>query len=165
MAIAVIVVLVFATAMSGAIFKPGAWYETLTKPSWTPPNWAFPVVWTILYIMIGIAGWLVWNIAGFSLALVLWVIQLVLNAAWSGLFFGLRRMDLAFVDACALWLAVAAFIVAAFPISVWAALLFLPYLVWATIAAVLNLTVWKMNADVASSNRAADASPSANRDG
>ncbi len=149
MAVAIIIVLVFATAMSGAIFKPGPWYETIKKPSWTPPNWVFPVVWTTLYIMIGIAGWLVWREVGVSFAMVLWALQLILNALWSALFFGLRRMDWAFVDSVALWLAVAAFIIVAFPISAWAAVLFVPYLVWATIAAVLNRAVWRLNEETA----------------
>lgn len=149
MAVAIIIALVFATAMSGAVFKPGDWYEELRKPNWTPANWVFPVVWTTLYVMIGFAGWLVWREAGFGFAMMLWGLQLILNAAWSAFFFGLRRMDWALADAGALWLAVAAFIVAAFPISMWAALLFLPYLVWVTIAFALNRTVWRMNPEAA----------------
>lgn len=59
MAAVVFLVIVLAAASSGAVFKPGEWYENLRKPSWTPPNWAFPVVWTILYVLIGYAGWLI----------------------------------------------------------------------------------------------------------
>lgn len=141
----VFVVLCVATASTGAIFQPGAWYEALEKPSWTPPNWAFPVVWTALYIMIALAGWLVWRQVGFGGAIVFWGLQLVLNGAWSWLFFGRRRMDLALIDVSLLWLSIAAFILLAWPVSVWAGLIFLPYLVWVSIAAMLNLTVWRMN--------------------
>ena len=139
------VVAVVLIASTGAIFKPGAWYEGLAKPSWTPPDWAFPVVWSVLYIFIAGAGWLVWREAGWSLALGVWTLQLLLNGAWSWLFFGLRRMDLAFVDVALLWLCIAAFIMLAWPMSTIAALLFLPYLVWVSVAAALNLTVWRMN--------------------
>ncbi|MEM9106323.1 MAG: TspO/MBR family protein [Pseudomonadota bacterium] len=148
-----IVVLVIITAMSGGIFKPGDWYETLAKPNWTPPNWAFPVVWTTLYVMIAIAGWLVWREAGMSLAFVLWLLQLVTNFLWSALFFGMRRMDLALLDSLVMWLLIAAFIVLALPLSIWASVLFLPYLVWVSVAAVLNRTVMRMNPDAVTSAR------------
>lgn len=141
----VMIAMVLAMAATGAIFKPGSWYETLAKPSWTPPDWAFPVVWSILYVMIVIAGWLVWKQAGWSAALVVWGVQLIFNGAWSWLFFGMKRMDLAFIDVILLWLGIAAFMVLAWPISPLASLLFLPYLVWVTIAAALNRTVWRMN--------------------
>ncbi|WP_187972596.1 TspO/MBR family protein [Aquibium microcysteis] len=147
--LAVFVVLCIVAASSGALFQPGAWYETLDKPSWTPPNWSFGVVWTILFLMIAVAGWLVWRAGGWSLPVVLWGAQLVVNAAWSWLFFGRRRMDLAFVDVVLLWLLIAAFIVSASALSGWAALLFVPYLVWVSIAAALNRSVWRRNPQVA----------------
>lgn len=143
--LAVFVALCVATASTGALFQPGAWYETLDKPSWTPPNWSFGVIWTVLYVMIAVAGWLVWREAGIGAAMVFWGLQLVLNGAWSWLFFGRRRMDLAMVDVIALWLAIAIFIVLAWPISTWAALLFVPYLVWVSLAATLNRSVWRRN--------------------
>ncbi|WP_127596848.1 TspO/MBR family protein [Nitratireductor alexandrii] len=145
MAAAIFIVLVILTAASGAVFKPGSWYETLRKPSWTPPNWAFPTVWTILYIMIAYAGWSVWAAAGWSLPLLFWAAQLVLNGMWSWLFFGLRRMGLALGDVALLWLAIAGFIVTAWPVSQLAALLFAPYLVWVTIAGLLNFSVLRLN--------------------
>jgi benzodiazapine receptor len=137
--------LVFAAASTGAIFKPGAWYDSLSKPSWTPPPWAFPVVWTILYCMIAAAGWLVWQAQGFGLAIVLWGAQLVLNAAWSWLFFGRRRMDLGFVDVCAMFVVILGFMALALPVSPLAAALFLPYAVWTATAATLNWQVWSLN--------------------
>ena len=145
MAIAVFIGVVFLAAASGAVFKPGPWYEELRKPSWTPANWAFPVVWTLLYIMIAYAGWSVWSKVGWSLPIVFWALQIVLNAAWSWLFFGLRRMDLALVDVGLLWLAIAGFIVTAWPVSPLAALLFVPYLAWVTTAGLLNRAVQQLN--------------------
>lgn len=141
----VFVLIVLATASSGAIFKPGEWYESLRKPGWTPPKWAFPVVWTILYVFIGYAGWLVWTIAGWSLPMALWGPQIVANALWSYFFFGMRRMDVALVDVAILWLSIAVFIVAAWPVAPLASLLFLPYLAWVTAAAALNYSVRRLN--------------------
>lgn len=145
----VFVALVVATAATGILFQPGAWYETLEKPFWTPPNWLFGPVWSILYIMIAVAGWLVWRADGMGAAVLLWACQLALNGLWSFLFFGIRRMDLAMVDVVLLWLAIASFIAVALPISQAAAFLFIPYLVWVSIAAALNLSVWRMNPEAA----------------
>ncbi len=146
----VIAVLVIVTASSGAIFKPGPWYESLQRPSWTPPNWAFPVVWSILYILIGVSGWIVWQAQGVGLAMGLWLLQLILNAAWSWLFFGMKRMDLAFVDVCALLLSILAYIAIASTVSPLAALLFAPYAVWVATAATLNRAVWRLNPEAVS---------------
>jgi tryptophan-rich sensory protein len=142
------VLLVVVVASTGAMFKPGAWYEALAKPLWTPPNWLFPVAWTILYLMIAVAGWLVWReagLAGAGPALTLYFLQLILNAAWSWLFFGLHRMDLAMIDIVALWLAVAATIAAFYAVSLLAALLLVPYLAWVSYAAALNFAIWQAN--------------------
>lgn len=144
MALFVIIFLVVVTAASGAIFKPGEWYEGLQKPNWTPPNWAFPVVWTILYALIAWAGWIAWHDGGL-LAQILWVLQLIFNAAWSWLFFGRKRMDQAFVDVLLLALTIALFMITIAPSSALAAGLFLPYLVWVLTAATLNWQVWQMN--------------------
>ncbi|KAB0680432.1 tryptophan-rich sensory protein [Aureimonas leprariae] len=144
--LAVFGLLGFAAATSGGFFRPGEWYERLRKPSWTPPNWAFGAVWSVLYVMIVIAGWLVWRNEPGGPAVWLWGIQLVLNALWSAIFFGMRRIDLAMAEVLLLWLAIAAFIVAAAGISATAAILFVPYLIWVTIAAALNWGVLRMNA-------------------
>lgn len=142
----VIFVLVAATAASGTFFKPGPWYNELEKPSWTPPKWAFPVVWTILYAMIGVSGWLVWQAAGpASAAFLVWIVQLCFNAAWSWLFFGRKRMDLALVDVIALLASVIIYMLVAFPVSPVAAALFLPYAAWVATAATLNRVVMQMN--------------------
>lgn len=140
---------VFLTATGGAIFKPGAWYDRLDKPGWTPPNWAFPVVWGALYVMIAFAGWRLWTIADPAarpLLMGLYGLQLILNFAWSAVFFGLRRMGAAFLEVSALWLSVAALLIAAAPVDALSAGLLAPYLLWVTIAAALNLSVWRRNA-------------------
>lgn len=144
-ALTVFLIVTAAAATTGGLFTPGPWYETLAKPSWTPPNWAFPVVWTILYIMIAIAGWLVWDAKGLSLVVGVWGVQLVLNAAWSWIMFGQKNITLALWDAGAMWLAIAAFIALAWPVSRTAALLFLPYLAWVSIAFYLNWTILRLN--------------------
>ncbi len=136
----VFVVIVLVVASSGAIFKPGPWYQRLDKPAWTPPNWAFPVVWSALYVMIAVAGWRVYEAAGLVVAPFLaYAVQLVLNAAWSALFFGLKRPGAAFVDVLALNALLF------YPIDAVAGLLLIPYLMWVTAAACLNFSVWRRN--------------------
>ncbi|MEL7481313.1 MAG: TspO/MBR family protein [Pseudomonadota bacterium] len=134
-------------ASSGAAFPPGDWYESLDKPSWTPPNWAFPVVWTMIFIMVAVSGWLVWEAAGWGAAgaLGLYGANLALNAGWSAIFFGLKRMDLALAEVAFLWLSIAALIWAFSVYSTLAALLLLPYLLWVTVAAALNLRMVQLN--------------------
>ena len=144
-ALGIFLALCFGVAYLGAQFAPGEWHAALEKPSWNPPNWVFGPVWTMLYIMIAIAGWLVWTSAPTSAAMWFWAAQLVFNAAWSWLFFGLHRMDIAFVDIVLVWLAILAFIITAWPISVTAALLFVPYLIWVSFASALNYSIWSLN--------------------
>jgi tryptophan-rich sensory protein len=142
------VVACFLAAATGVLFKPGDWYERLRKPSWRPPNWLFAPVWTVLYLMIAFAGWLVWRSAGFggaSTALALYALQLLLNALWTPVFFGLHRLDLGFAVIVALWLAIAATIVAFAPVNGVAALLMIPYLAWVSFASLLNFAVWRLN--------------------
>ncbi len=135
----------FAAAASGAIFTPGAWYERMSKPSWNPPNWLFAPAWTVLYILMAVAAWWVWKVDGFGLPIWLWVVQLVLNFAWSWLFFGRKRPDLAFYELVAMWLAIVATTVAFAGVRTDAALLMLPYIAWVTFAGVLNLKLWQLN--------------------
>jgi len=142
------VALVAAAAVSAAQFQPGAWYAALAKPAWTPPSWLFAPVWTALYLAIAVAGWLVWRRSPRrpNPALLLWIAQLGLNAAWSWLFFGLHRPDLAFVDILALLAAIGAFMLIARRLSRAAAGLFVPYALWVAFAAALNFAVWRLNA-------------------
>lgn len=136
-------------AMSGAVNKPGDWYEALDKPGWRPPNWAFPVVWTLLFAMISVAGWMAWRagggFTGAPLAMGAYFLQLILNALWSYLFFGLRRPDWALVEAGALWLSILATVLAFLPISGAAAALMVPYLLWVGVAFALNRAILRRN--------------------
>lgn len=132
-------------AFTGGRYMPGEWYKTLAKPSWTPPDWLFGPAWTVLYIAIAVAGWLVWRERGVSLVLAIWVVQLVLNAAWSYLMFGLHRIDLALIDSVLMLIAIVAFIAAAWPVSQTAALLFVPYFAWVGFATALNYAILRLN--------------------
>lgn len=137
----------FLTASSGAVFRPGGWYEALNRPSWTPPNWMFPVVWALLYTAMGVAAWTVWQVGGVRAGpvLLLFLAHLGVNAAWSWLFFGRRRLDLALIDAVLLWLMVAAIMVGFARFSLLAAALILPYLAWVSVATALNLRLLQLN--------------------
>jgi len=135
-------------ALTGTVFRPGVWYERLAKPDWRPPNWLFAPVWSVLYLMIAASGWLVWREAGLAGAagpLTLYAVQLLLNAAWTPVFFGLHRIGLGFLTLFALWLAIAATIGAFYSLSVTAALLLVPYLVWVSFAGALNFAILRLN--------------------
>ncbi len=134
-----------AAATTGAMFEPGAWYRSLTKPRWTPPNWLFPVAWTTLYIFMSLAAMRV-AIAGDSgLALAMWSAQIAFNTLWTPVFFGLKRMGAALIVMVGLWSSVAATLVLFWQIDLIAGLLFVPYLAWVTVAGALNLSVWRLN--------------------
>ena len=136
---------VMAAATIGSSFLPGEWYQALAKPAWTPPNWLFAPVWTVLYVMIGFAGWLVWRAEGASPAVAIWIVQLGLNAAWSWVMFGLHNIGAALGVIAVLWLAILLFIVTARRTSGTAAALFVPYLAWVSFAAALNFEIWRLN--------------------
>jgi len=137
--------LVIAAASTGAIFQPGPWYKNLNKPSWTPPDWLFPVAWTVLYAMIAIAGWQVWKEEGIGVVTIIWGLGLVLNMAWSWIMFGEKKIGLALADLVLLWLSIVAFMVLAWPLNSTATLLFVPYFFWVSFAGVLNLAVLRLN--------------------
>jgi benzodiazapine receptor len=138
----------FSAAWVGSWFQPGVWYASLVKPALTPPAWVFGPVWTLLYLMMGIAAWLVWRTQGLTGALGplgLFLVQLALNALWSYLFFGLKHPGLAFLDIVALWLAILATLVAFWRAYPAAGLLLLPYLLWVSFATYLNFQFWRLN--------------------
>lgn len=134
-----------AAAATGAMFQPGAWYEGLQKPSWTPAKWVFPVAWTTLYLLMSLAAMRVAQIEGSGQALAFWSLQIAFNTLWTPVFFGLRRMRAAMVVMVGLWLAVAATTWAFFGQDLIAGLMFLPYLLWVSIAGALNYSVMRLN--------------------
>jgi translocator protein len=141
----------FAAAWMGSSFTepqiPG-WYESLRKPAWTPPNWLFGPVWSLLYLSMGVAAWLVWRergLGGAPLAFALFFAQLALNAIWSILFFGRRSPGAAFAEITVLWAAIFATMVAFWRVSRPAGWLFVPYLWWVTFATFLNYAIWRAN--------------------
>ena len=141
-------VLCFSAAAIGGFFMPGAWYAALKKPSWNPPNWIFAPVWTALYAAMGTAAWLVWKRGGFTgqrVALAFFLAQLLLNALWSPLFFGIHRPGLAFADIALLWLALLPTVATFWKASPLAGGLLVPYLAWVTFASALNFALWRLN--------------------
>jgi translocator protein len=121
------------------------WYPTLAKPSWTPPGWLFGPVWTVLYVMMGVAAWLVWRVGDARAALGIFAVQLALNMAWSFLFFGAKSPISGLVCIVLLWAAIVATIVAFRRKSGVAALLLLPYLAWVSFATALNTAIVTLN--------------------
>ncbi|MCC6000348.1 MAG: tryptophan-rich sensory protein [Pararhodobacter sp.] len=134
-----------APAATGAMFEPGKWYDGLDKPRWTPPGLVFPIVWTTLYIVMAYAAMRVAPLPGSGQALAFWALQIALNTLWSPVFFGLKRMRSAMIVLVALWLAVALTTVSFWLLDPVAGILFIPYLLWVTIAGALNLSVWQRN--------------------
>lgn len=141
----------FSVGVIGSRFTGPAvasWYADINKPSWTPPNAVFGPVWSALYLMMGIAAWLVWRKAGFSGApgaIALFGLQLIGNGAWSWIFFGLRRFDLAFFEIAILWALILATLVAFWRHHTTAGPLMLPYLAWVSYASALNFAIWRLN--------------------
>ena len=125
------------------------WYRGLAKPSFSPPNWLFGPAWTVLYLLMAVAAFLVWrqglSAPGVKLALLVFLVQLALNALWSILFFGMRSPLFGFVDIVVLWLAILVTTVLFFRVSTAAGVLFLPYIGWVTFAAVLNAAILVLN--------------------
>lgn len=148
----VFAVINFVAASSGGIFQPGVWYDNLRKPSWIPPNWAFPTVWSVLFLLNSVAGALAWEASDGERAMmpfIIYGVSLGLNALWSALFFGMKRMDLALGEVAFLWASIIAQIAVFWPLSPIAALLGVPYLLWVTIASVLNLRMIQLNSTAA----------------
>jgi len=144
----IFLVLCFSAALPGAFFIPGEWYASLAKPSFNPPNWIFGPVWTILYTVMATAVWLVWRKDGFkqsAAAIFVFFQQLVLNALWTVLFFGMHSPKFALIDITLLWIAI---LVTAFEFrnhSRPAAFLMVPYLLWVSFALLLNFFIWRLN--------------------
>lgn len=124
------------------------WYAELAKPSWTPPNWIFGPVWSLLYVMIAVSGWLIYK-AEYSrqrfIALTLYSVQLALNFIWSFLFFSLRSPILGLIDIVILCVLIILTIITAWPVRSLASLLLTPYLIWVIYATSLNAGIWFLN--------------------
>ncbi|MEU6205800.1 TspO/MBR family protein [Micromonospora musae] len=123
----------------------GAEYAALDRPAWAPPGWLFGPVWSLLYALIALAGWLVRRRVGIGAALWAWVAQLALNAAWTPIFFGTGRYGTAFAEIVVLWLAIAVTVALFARASRAATLLLLPYWAWVSYAAALNFAIWRLN--------------------
>lgn len=129
----------------GFLTRPDAWYESLAKPAFSPPGWVFGPVWTILYILIGFAGWRIWRLAPKSSAMTLWGAQMLLNWFWSPAFFGAEAPATALAIILALLAAIAGFMLQAWKYDRVAACLFVPYAAWVAFAALLNGSIVVMN--------------------
>jgi tryptophan-rich sensory protein len=148
LALLVLLILCFAVAgLGGLTTTPNIpnWYTGLAKPSWTPPSWVFGPVWSVLYLSMAVAAWLVWRKGDALVPLILFAVQLALNAAWSWLFFGMHSPGAAFVDIVLLLDAITATTIVFWHRSLAAGLLMIPYLAWVNFAAVLNFAIWRMN--------------------
>ena len=144
-----LVVTFVAAAIGGAAsVNAGSFYTQLVLPEWAPPSWVFGPVWTVLYVAMGIAAWLIWRADGFRAArraLTLFLAQLALNALWSWLFFGWHRGALAFADILLLWVLIIATLIAFWRVRALAGWLLVPYLLWVSFASALNHAVWQLN--------------------
>ena len=151
--IAIVVIICLAVGyLSGMVTRASitTWYPTLVKPSFNPPNWIFAPVWTSLYVMMGVAAGLIWNQIttqklAVTKALQIFAIQLVLNALWSYLFFGLHNLMLATIEVVLLWLMIFETYSQFAKINKTASYLMLPYLAWVSFASVLTASIWWLN--------------------
>lgn len=138
-----------AAAIGGlASVNAASFYQQLSRPAWSPPSSMFGPVWSVLYLMMGIAAWLVWRAHGWRhsrSALTLFLVQLAANALWSWLFFAWRRGAAAFAEVLLLWILIACTIVAFARLRRVAAYLLVPYLLWVTLASALTYAVWRRN--------------------
>ena len=136
---------------AAASVRAGSFYTQLVRPDWAPPPEVFGPVWTVLYALMGISAWMIWRVGGFRAArtaLTLFLVQLVVNALWSWLFFGWHLGALAFADIVVLWALVLATLIVFWRLNRWAAALLVPYLLWISFAAALNLAVWQLNPQI-----------------
>jgi tryptophan-rich sensory protein len=144
-AVAFVAIIVAISLGIGYVTAPGEWYGSLTKPAFNPPSWVFGPVWTVLYILIGIAGWRIWRIARRSGAMMLWVAQMILNWLWSPAFFGAEAPLLALAIIFAMLVSILLFIARAWKHDRLSAGLFVPYAAWVAFATVLNGSLVLLN--------------------
>ena len=129
----------------GFFTAPGLWYEALAKPSFNPPNWLFGPIWSVLYVLVAIVGWRIWQREPSGAAMKLWWFQLALNFLWSPVFFALHQVGLALAIILALLAAILVFIAIAWKLDRLAVYLFVPYAAWVAFASLLNAAIWALN--------------------
>ncbi len=142
------ITLTFCAPLFSITSLPGSWYAGLKKPSWNPPPWIFGPAWTLLYILMACAAWMVWKRGGFKaqrVPLMLYLLQLALNAAWTPIFFGMHQMGAALAVIIALWITILYILLCFWRVSTLAGTFFVPYLAWVSFATFLNFTLWKLN--------------------
>lgn len=135
--------------VTGGLFPPGPWYRKLQRPWFTPPDWVFPVAWMVLYVCIAVAGARAAMLENNGIAMGFWALQIAFNALWTPVFFGLRNIRLGMAVVAFLWLVVFCGMLSLWQVDRIAGLLFVPYLLWVTIAAALNAGVWWLNPEEA----------------
>jgi len=145
------ILVVFSAGFIGSLFTTpniSTWYAFINKPSFSPPNWLFAPAWTLLYILMAISAFLIWqerdNLKT-KQALTFYGIQLILNTLWSIIFFGMHNPGLASLEIIILWLFILITLIKFYKINKTAGLLFIPYLLWVSFASILNLFVWMIN--------------------
>lgn len=142
------IVFSLAASWTGLFFSPDSWYTSLNKPAWNPPAAVFGPVWTTLYILMGLAVWLVWREGGWKeqwKLLTLFLVQWVLNMAWTPLFFGLHQPGWALLELIVLWALVLITGIGFWRVRRLAGVLWIPYFLWLTFATALNFSIWRMN--------------------
>jgi translocator protein len=140
------VVLVLGTGFAaGLLNPPGSWYAALAKPWFNPPNWVFAPVWSIVYLLVAIAGWRTWERDRNSMAMTLWWAQMALNFLWSPIFFTAHRPAVALAVILMLLVAILAFIARQWSADRFSAVLFIPYAAWVGFASVLNFEIVRLN--------------------
>ena len=145
------ILIVFSFGFIGSFFTTSSitnWYAFINKPLFSPPNWIFGPVWTLLYILMGVSAFLIWqkrdNLKT-KPALIFYGIQLILNALWSIIFFGMHNPGLALLEIVILWLFILITLIKFYKINKTAGLLFIPYLAWVSFASILNYAIWILN--------------------
>lgn len=136
------------TASLFTITGVNSWYQSIQKPSWNPPDWIFAPVWTTLYVLMGLAFFLIWRSPGEKqkrTAIILFILQLVANFFWSFIFFDQHQVALALAEIIVLWLLILLTIFSFARINKVAAWLLMPYISWVSFAAILNYTIWQLN--------------------
>jgi translocator protein len=145
------IILAQSAGIIGSFFTASSvatWYSTLTKPLWNPPSWLFAPVWIALYALMGLAAHLVWQnrtVPGAKWALTFYLIQLILNALWSIIFFGMKNPELAFIEIIILLVFIIITTILFWRINYIAGALMIPYILWVSFATFLNFTIWKLN--------------------